>query len=165
MCFMLQQGTCELKRITDGMVIGTFSGPYFLGLNTMTSDPTGLEILSCSAIHYLYIPLEQALKDIRKHNLWEDLCFVQMYFTARFTEYHQTMNGVSAYTMICNQLRLLDAESIEVKSKIAIHHYVYERTLLSRSHIHNIVGSLKTGGYIVANRGKLIKINLLPDRF
>ncbi|WP_449549072.1 helix-turn-helix domain-containing protein [Lelliottia amnigena] len=44
------------------------------------------------------------------------------------------------------------------------YNYIQNRCLLSRSGIMSVLSSLRAGGHIELENGKLVKINYLPDK-
>ncbi|MCU3137330.1 helix-turn-helix domain-containing protein [Enterobacter cloacae] len=56
-------------------------------------------------------------------------------------------------------------EDEALSAYINVSDYILEKTRLSRSRVIKILGDLRIGGYIEINRGILIKINKLPEKY
>ncbi|EOC5256349.1 helix-turn-helix domain-containing protein [Enterobacter asburiae] len=65
---------------------------------------------------------------------------------------------------ILNLIALMN-EDEALSAYINVSDYILEKTRLSRSHVIKILGDLRIGGYIEINRGILIKINKLPEKY
>ncbi|QYH16903.1 hypothetical protein HB664_12950 [Enterobacter sp. DNB-S2] len=56
-------------------------------------------------------------------------------------------------------------EDEALSAYVNVSDYILEKTRLSRSRVMKILGDLCIGGYIEINRGILIKINKLPEKY
>ncbi|MEG6127356.1 helix-turn-helix domain-containing protein [Enterobacter asburiae] len=66
--------------------------------------------------------------------------------------------------IILNLIALMN-EDEALSAYINVSDYILEKTRLSRSRVIKILGDLRIGGYIEINRGILIKINKLPEKY
>ena len=57
------------------------------------------------------------------------------------------------------------SENEKYRNNITAENYIRDKTNLSRSGIMRILSELKEGGYIEINRGILIKVHQLPEKF
>lgn len=71
----------------------------------------------------------------------------------------------NSYEKIKSQLYELMAETKEYRNSVSVEQYIRDKTLLSRSGVMRILSALKNGGYIEIERGILININNLPDKY
>jgi hypothetical protein len=108
---------------------------------------------------------EQALKVIKDHNQWEALSQHLMFISAKLFTYSEQLTAPSAYEVIRMQLLELMGEDERVRTTTTAERYIRDKTNLSRSGIMHIISKLKEGGFIEINRGILIKINRLPDKY
>lgn len=178
MCFFLTSGNCFVKRNNDSMIIASIEAPSIIGISNFFVTPTdimsppheqvvALDIIiqSRNEIEYLLLPLDECLLHIETHNLWKQLAYNIMFKAMILNNYIQTNTSISTYELICNLLRALNDEDFETRATISAVKYIMERTSLSRSIIMKILSELNTGGYIVINRGLLIKIINLPEKY
>lgn len=56
-------------------------------------------------------------------------------------------------------------EDEALSAYVNVSDYILEKTRLSHSRVMKILGDLCIGGYIEINRGILIKINKLPEKY
>ena len=57
------------------------------------------------------------------------------------------------------------SEDESVRGSITAERYIRNKTPLSRSGVMKILSSLKSGGYINIEQGKLISIGVLPKKY
>jgi hypothetical protein len=57
------------------------------------------------------------------------------------------------------------SEPETIRNSVTIAYYVQSRTFLSRSSIMKILAQLKTGGYIITDKGLLLAINHIPLKY
>lgn len=165
LCFLLNSGSCVISRSEDSLVISTITSPSIIGVNSLIPIDVGIVIEAISDIEYLLVPLDEFLAYVQKFNMWEHISYLLMFQSLRLYEYQRTNSGIPTYKIISNLLYALNNESFETRAMTTAVEYIQERTFLSRSGIMKILSELKEGGYIVLNRGILIKINKLPEKF
>lgn len=88
-----------------------------------------------------------------------------MFGVQRLLEAHQTSAGRTTYELIKQNLMSLMAEKDELRMMVNACDYIMDKTHISRSRVMKILSDLKTGDYIVIERGVLIKINKLPETY
>ena len=57
------------------------------------------------------------------------------------------------------------SEDARLRNSITAENYIRDKTNLSRSGIMRILSELKEGGYIEINRGILMMVHQLPEKF
>lgn len=165
MCFLLAEGQCELSRGSDELTFATFNAPGIMGLSDFWHDNNSLTVRAIGPIFYIIAPVDDVLKAVGEHHLWESTTRFLMFMATRYQGYLQQNTSVPTYTLVCNYLRALTEENFEVRAVTTAERYIKERTNLSRSMIMKTLGELNKGGYITIKRGLLIKINHLPEKF
>lgn len=165
MCFLLAQGKCDIKRVGDGLILGTIAAPSILGLSDLLPEPTNVTLQATTHIEFLYLPLEAILKHVDEHDLWKSVSYCLMDMCSRFNEYLKTNSGISTYELICNLLRALNNADFETRATVSAARYILDRTPMSRSGVMKVLANLNKGGYIVIKRGLLIRINELPAEY
>ncbi|MGX5021789.1 helix-turn-helix domain-containing protein [Enterobacter sp. UPMP2060] len=165
MCFFLFSGSCVVSRAEDTLVISTLNAPNIIGINEIIPFKLDFIIEASTDIKYLQVPLDEFLTFTEANLLWKSVSFVLMYVSSRLYENLRNYTGLSTYKIICNQLYALNNESFDVRATTPAVVYIQRRTFLSRSGIMKILSDLNAGGYISINKGLLIKINMLPEKY
>ncbi|CNI11540.1 putative DNA-binding transcriptional regulator [Yersinia aldovae] len=165
MCFLLIEGTCDVKRSHDSLILSTIEAPTIVGISDLLSDPYHLIVQASKDIKYIYLPLDEVLLHVENNGLWKHVSYLLMYVSSRFNDYFKSNNSISTYELVCNLLRALSDEDFETRATVPAVSYILERTSLSRSGIMKMLSSLNGGGYIVIKRGLLIRINNLPEKY
>lgn len=165
MCFILFEGTCVVKRSSDSLILSTMHAPGIVGLQDIFHARSDVQVSAISEIEYGFIEAEQIFAYAEQYHLWKNICYMLMLSSTRFTEYQRETVGISNYELICNFLNSLNQESFEIRATTTALDYIQGRCFLSRSGILKTLASLKQGGYIVINKGLLVRINSLPKKF
>jgi CRP-like cAMP-binding protein len=71
----------------------------------------------------------------------------------------------SSYILIKTLLLEMSQEPEKILKNVSVEKYISERCHLGRSVIMKILSDLRKGGYIEINRGKLVKVIKLPERY
>ena len=164
-CFLLHQGSVTLYRNVDGMVLNSESAPYIFGISTQLLESDYLYIRTQESSEISVLSIEDANKIIAREDLWQSLSTLLIYTATRVYDHCTKISSLSSYEIICYQLYELMNETAEVRNSVSIVSYIKSRTFLSRSSIMKILAQLKTGNYIVTEKGFLKAINNIPSRY
>lgn len=164
-CFLLHKGSVTLYRNIDGMVLNSESAPYIFGISTQLLESDYLYIRTQPSSEVSVISIDEANKIIAKENLWQSLSTLLIYTASRVYDHCTKISSLSSYEIICYQLYELMGEPEEIRNSVSIVSYIKSRTFLSRSSIMKILAQLKTGEYIVTEKGFLKAINNIPSRY
>lgn len=164
-CYLLHKGSVTLYRSIDGMVLNSESAPYIFGMSTQLMESDYLYIRTQEGSEISYLPIENANKIIAQEDLWKSLACLLIYTATRIYDHCSKISSLSSYEIIGYQLYELMNETEEVRNSISVVSYIKSRTFLSRSSIMKILAQLKTGGYIVTEKGLLKAINNIPSRY
>lgn len=164
-CFLLHAGNVSLNRSIDGMMLNSESAPFVFGLSTQLTDHDYLFIRSHETSKISWLPLEVANQCIAENNLWRPLTELLIYNVTRIYDHCTKISSLSSYDIIRYQLYELMSEPEAIRLSITIANYVQSRTFLSRSTIMKILAQLKSGGYIITNKGLLLTINQIPLKY
>jgi len=159
-CRLIHSGSFEVHRSIDGLMIVTVPAPNIIGLGVndafiVTAETCKISTLTVSEVHHYF----------SENNLWEIAAQHMMVITNKLYSYSKQLSAPTAYEVICNQLRELSHEPVQLREKIAIERYIRDKTHLSRSSIMKILSELKVGGYIVIKDGRLCEIKHLPAKY
>ena len=164
-CFLLHGGNVTLYRYADGMILNSEAAPYVFGLSTQLVENDYLYIRAQAASEISILTIEEANRIIDRDNLWKNLSTLLIYTATRIYDHCTKISSLSSYEVICYQLYELMNETEEVRNSVSIVSYILSRTFLSRSTIMKILAQLKTGNYIVTEKGLLKAINNIPSRY
>lgn len=164
-CFLLHKGSVTLYRNIDGMVLNSESAPYIFGISTQLLESDYLYIRTQASSDVSVISIDKANKIIAKHDLWQSLSTLLIYTASRVYDHCTKISSLSSYEIICYQLYELMSEPEEIRNSVSIVSYIKSRTFLSRSSIMKILAQLKTGNYIVTEKGFLKAINNIPSKY
>lgn len=164
-CFLLHKGSVTLYRNIDGMVLNSESAPYIFGISTQLLESDYLYIRTQESSDVSVISIEEANKIIASEDLWQSLSTLLIYTATRVYDHCTKISSPSSYEIICYQLYELMSETEKVRNSVSIVSYIKSRTFLSRSTIMKILAQLKTGNYIVTEKGLLKGINNIPSRY
>ena len=161
---ILLNGSVALHRRGDGMVFNSESSPFLLGVSSQfSSEHLYLRALETSEVARL--SLDDFNQTIARENLWEDFSRLLVYSASRVFEHCAMISQLSAYDIIRFQLVELLQEPDSVRHHITAATYIKSRTYLSRSGIMRILAELRIGGYIILQRGILLDITHLPQKY
>ena len=122
-----------------------------------------IKLLTTSDIGIL--SLERTFDIIRENDLWELLTMHMMVVTSKLYASNKMLTAPTSYDIIKSQLIELMSENEKYRNSITAENYIRDKTNLSRSGIMRILSELKEGGYIEINRGILMMVHQLPEKF
>lgn len=159
---LLKEGVYEVRKKNNRTVVITVKGPHILSL-------TGAEYVYVQVIEkaeVCFVSADTALAQVREQSLWESMYYILEHnINGLFIGHSISSVTNSTYQTIKNLLVQLDKEPYIIKSSTTALIYIQEHSLLSRSRIADILSNLKRGGYIVTNKGILVSINHLPEKY
>lgn len=161
-CIILLQGSVELFRISDGIVLNAENAPFIFGANIRLSYSRHLYARAKETSELLLIPQTIFYESIEQHHLWQSLATLQDYTAAKVYAYCLTVSKLSAYEIIRSHLLDLMDEPAAIRTNMTAASYIMDRSFLSRSGIMRILSKLKAEGYIHLSRGVLTEIVDLP---
>lgn len=164
-CYLISTGHFELHRQNDDLIVGFGTAPAIMGLGNFTNMYLGSYIRTLTNCEIGIISTRDALNLIDSENLWRTLSEHLLVITGKLFTVGQQLSAPTAYEIVRAQILELMSEHESIKNTTTVESYIRTKTNLSRSGIMKILLSLKTGNYIVLERGKLIKINSLPKKY
>lgn len=164
-CFLVEKGNVALHRRGDGMVITSESAPFILGVSNQLSKNEQLYVRVLDEVKAVRLPLERFNLIVEKENLWENVAHLLIYTASRVYEHCTLMSQMSSYGIIRYQLSELMNEPASIRLTTTAANYIGSRTYLSRSGIMRILSDLRRAGYITIERGILLSMGCLPDRY
>lgn len=164
-CYLISKGSFEMHRQGDDLIVGFGHAPVILGLGNFTQMYIGAYIRTLTNCEIGIIPTHEALELIDRENLWRPLSEHLLIIAGKLFTISQQLSAPTTYEIIRAQILELMSENQATKDTTTVENYIRNKTNLSRSVIMKILASLKTGGYLELERGKLVKIHSLPKKY
>ncbi|UJD93796.1 Crp/Fnr family transcriptional regulator [Lelliottia amnigena] len=165
MTFILHSGTVAIHRSSDSLLLKFVEAPMIVGMNILIDTNEGFYMQAHGDVQYEILSNNSVIDIIERENLWKEAAYFFMFGVQRLLEAHQTSAGRTTYELIKQNLMSLMAEKDELRMMVNACDYIMDKTHISRSRVMKILSDLKTGDYIVIERGVLIKINKLPETY
>lgn len=106
-----------------------------------------------------------ALPIISENNLWLEFSQILVWYIDILSKRDDVLVARSAYSVVREFLLEINDLILYQNRDINVYDYIQEYTNLARSTIIKILSDLKKGQYIVVEKGKLINISSLPERY
>ncbi|MBL7636726.1 helix-turn-helix domain-containing protein [Atlantibacter hermannii] len=145
-----------LGHTTQKAVLGIIRNFHPLGQYTYRAD------LPCRVG---CIPASAAFDLINQNNLWMEITRVLSYHLFYILKRDNRLTGHDSYTIIRNLILELMQLPEDIRRQLPLASYIQKYAKLSRSNIMRILRELKNGNYIETERGVLIKVNNLPEKY
>ncbi|MEE9684676.1 helix-turn-helix domain-containing protein [Lelliottia amnigena] len=163
-CYLLEEGHVIINRRDDGITLNTESAPFVFGFTLNSKLHPRLCIRPSPDAVLRRLSLESAIHIVEEESLWEPLTQLLIFISARLFRHCTRLSQSGMYETVRSLLIELINESPKIRYAESTYNYIQNRCLLSRSGIMSILSSLRTGGHIELENGKLVKINYLPDK-
>lgn len=164
-CYVLLKGLITFYRRSDDLAVLNVNGPSLIGIGNMHKMHMDGYIKTLTSCDIAILKMERVYEIISAHQLWEPLAKHMMAVAGVFFHYSEQLSAPSAYDIVCAQLNELFNEAPAVRNNITAERYIREKTHLSRSGVMRILAGLKEGGYIEMQRGVLVRIVKLPEKY
>lgn len=164
-CYLILSGRVTVHRQSDDLVMSTITGPSLIGIGNLWQMQMDGYIKTLVPCDIAILNMDAVLTTVNTHQLWEPLAKHMMVVAGKLFHSSEQLSAPSAYDIVRAQLNELLSESPAVRENITAERYIRDKTHLSRSGIMRILASLKEGGYIEMNRGVLMNIVKLPEKF
>ncbi|SAC78742.1 cAMP-binding proteins-catabolite gene activator and regulatory subunit of cAMP-dependent protein kinases [Enterobacter cloacae] len=154
-----------IHRGNDDLAMATVQGPAVIGLSNLHQTQMRGYIKTFNNCDIVTLKTDFVNETIKNHNLWEPLAYHLMGLAGKLFHSYEDLTGPSAYDIVSAQLYALSNEESSFRLNVTAESYIRDKTHLSRSGVMRILSALKEGGYIEMQRGVLLNIVKLPDRF
>lgn len=164
-CYLLLKGNVTVHRRSDDRLMTTATGPMLIGLGNLNRLEMDAYIKTLIPSEIAALKMTDVYDTVSSCQLWEVVAKHMMVVAGKLFHYSEQLTTPSSYDIVCAQLNELFNESPGIKNNTTAERYIREKTRLSRSGIMRILSALREGGYIELNRGILVNIIRLPERF
>ncbi|MFO3903479.1 helix-turn-helix domain-containing protein [Enterobacter hormaechei] len=158
-------GEVEIRRLSDELSMFTMRTQGLLGVAAIYNNAAHMYGLARTPTVIRTIKKSDFEAIIRENNLWSELIQVLGWYIGILSKRDDVLVARSAYSVVREFLLEINDLILLHKRDINVYDYIQEYTNLARSTIIKILSDLKKGHYIVVEKGKLITINSLPERY
>ena len=164
-CYLITEGSATLYRRGDGMILNSEKAPFLLGVSGLRGHHDHLYVRATPDAKMYRLSTERLYLLLEREKLWESLCYLIMYTASRVYENCTLHSQLSSYEIIKIQLQELMQEPDRIRLNVTAANYIQNRTYLSRSGVMKILSHLRDAECITLNRGVLMSVNRLPQRY
>lgn len=100
-----------------------------------------------------------------EQGLWPELTKVLAWYICLLSKRDDVLVARSAYSVVREFLLEINELIVHHQRDINVYDYIQEYTSLARSTIIKILSDLKKGQYIVVEKGRLLNITNLPEKY
>lgn len=163
--FLLQEGEVNILKCTDSKILAEIPSPYILGLNTLSDEDMGYDVICTQYSHVISIDKDDFMMWINKNKEWELLFYCVTHFFNIMVEKYESNSQKKAYDIIKKSLINIWEMPEEKRIATSIYKYILSRHDISRSSVQKILNELNIGDFIHAKNGRLLKITKLPENY
>lgn len=164
-CYVILNGCVTVHRCSDDLAMVTATSPSLIGIGNLQKMQMDGYIKTLVASDIAILKMETVYDIISANQLWESLAMHMMSIAGKLFDSSEQLSAPSAYDIVRAQLNELFSEAPAIRNNITAERYIREKTHLSRSGVMRILAGLKEGGYIVIQRGVLVNIVKLPEKY
>ena len=165
LCYVLLKGRVMIHRSNHDLAMATVQGPAVIGLSNLYQTQMRGYIKTFNNCDIVILKMDFVNETVKRHNLWEPLAYHLMSLAGKLFHSYEDLTGPSAYDIVIAQLHALSNEEPSFRLSVTAESYIRDKTHLSRSGVMRILSALKEGGYIDMQRGVLLNIIKLPEKF
>lgn len=162
---ILVSGEVEIRRTSDELSMFTMCRTCFLGVSAIYNNAAHMYALARSTTVIRTIRKTDFERLLSEKNIWPEFTQVLLWYISVLSKRDDVLVARSAYSVVREFLLEINELIIQHKRDVNVYDYIQEYTNLARSTIIKILSDLKKGHYIVVEKGKLITINNLPERY
>lgn len=163
--YIFLDGTFEVRRSSDELSMFVMTQQNILGISSVFYEPSHIHFIARSECKVRVVPKSEFSALVTENNLWSQMAKVLAWYICLQNKRDDLLIARNAYTIIREFLVEINDIFHHHEREVNIYDYIQEYTSLARSTIVKILSELKKGNYIEVNKGKLVKISSLPERF
>jgi CRP-like cAMP-binding protein len=158
-------GEVELRRTSDELSIFMVRRQYILGISNLYYNSEHVYGIASSNVVVRMVKKDDFVRLISENNLWPELSKILSWHICVMSKRDDVLVARSAYSVVREFLLEIHELITNHNRDINIYDYIQEYTNLARSTIIKILSDLKKGDYIVVEKGKLVSLSALPERY
>ncbi|ELW1647143.1 MULTISPECIES: helix-turn-helix domain-containing protein [Enterobacter] len=162
---IIVSGEVEFRRESDELCMFTVQGQCIFGLSSIFYHSTHMYGLVRANTVVRSIKKDVFTQLMTDKNLWPELAKVLACYVCMLSKRDDVLVARSAYSVVREFLYEINELIVEHKRDINVYDYIQEYTNLARSTIIKILSDLKKGQYIVVEKGRLLNLTALPEKY
>lgn len=162
---VIVSGEVEFRRVSDELCMFTLQGQCIFGLSAIFYNSSHMYGLVRSNTVVRAIKKDDFARLMTEKNLWPELTKVLSWYICLLSKRDDVLVARSAYSVVREFLLEINELIVNHQRDINVYDYIQEYTNLARSTIIKILSDLKKGQYIVVEKGRLINMTSLPEKY
>lgn len=162
---IIVSGEVEFRRESDELCMFTVTGQCVFGLSAIFYQSAHMYGLVCANTVVRSIKKEAFAQLMTEKKLWPELTKVLSWYICLLSKRDDVLVARSAYSVVREFLYEINELIVHQQRDINIYDYIQEYTNLARSTIIKILSDLKKGQYIVVEKGRLLNLTTLPEKY
>ncbi|MEH0885935.1 helix-turn-helix domain-containing protein [Enterobacter sp. UNJFSC 003] len=162
---IIVSGEVEFRRTSDDLCMFTLQGQCIFGLSAIFYNSSHMHGVVRSNAIVRTINKDAFHRLMNERGLWPDLTKVLAWYICMLSKRDDVLVARSAYSVVREFLIEINELIVQHQRDINIYDYIQEYTNLARSTIIKILSDLKKGQYIVVEKGRLLRLTTLPEKY
>lgn len=162
---VIVSGEVEFRRASDELCMFTLQGQCIFGLSAIFYNSSHMYGLVRSNTVVRAIKKDDFARLMTEKNLWPELTKVLSWYICLLSKRDDVLVARSAYSVVREFLLEINELIVNHQRDINVYDYIQEYTNLARSTIIKILSDLKKGQYIAVEKGRLINMTSLPEKY
>lgn len=162
---VIVSGEVEFRRASDELCVFTLQGQCIFGLSAIFYNSSHMYGLVRANTVVRSIKKDDFMRLMTEKNLWPELTKVLSWYICLLSKRDDVLVARSAYSVVREFLLEINELIVHHQRDINVYDYIQEYTNLARSTIIKILSDLKKGQYIVVEKGRLINMTALPEKY
>ncbi|HDX4051074.1 TPA: helix-turn-helix domain-containing protein [Enterobacter soli] len=162
---IIVSGEIEFRRVSDELCVFTLQGQCIFGLSAIFYNSSHMYALVRANTVVRSIKKDDFARLMTEKNLWPELTKVLSWYICLLSKRDDVLVARSAYSVVREFLLEINELIVHHQRDINVYDYIQEYTNLARSTIIKILSDLKKGQYIVVEKGRLINMTTLPEKY
>lgn len=163
--YFISSGVVEIRRSSDELCMFTSQSQCIFGLASLYYDTRHIYGIIRADTVVRAIKKEDFLRVINEKSLWPEMTKIFSWYICMLNKRDDILIARSAYAVVREFLLEINDLIVYQNRDINVYDYIQEYTNLARSTIIKILSDLKKGHYIVVEKGRLVNITTLPERY
>lgn len=165
-CYFIRSGVISVYRQPDDILIDIFDAPSLKGI--IPVHPESRSVYNFRVMFPAQIAVmarEEFYQRLTELGLWETFARHLQLSCSAALEVILKLTSPSVFDGVRLQLYELMEKPEEVRATVTAENYIRGKLRFSRSAILRVLADLKSGGYIVLERGHLKEVKKIPRRY
>ncbi|WP_253377976.1 helix-turn-helix domain-containing protein [unidentified bacterial endosymbiont] len=162
---IIVSGEVDFRRASDDLCMFHLQGQCIFGLAAINYHSSHMHGVVRSNTLVRTINKDQFYRLMDSKGLWPALTKVLAWYICLLSKRDDVLVSRSAYSIVREFLLEINELVVHHHRDINIYDYIQSYTHLARSTIIKILAELKKGHYIVVEKGRLLSLTTLPEKF